>query len=462
MSELDKTIEELEAEVLAELEEAEDPAKKGAAPAEKSDLKDESEEIKPEDAGKKAKEVSGDAQQKGEGAPDKMEKVKEGYTEEEIRELCHSKDHDCATVIEHPEWGLGKPVHGSHAIPDDEGYVEWYDVQFKHGIEEKVMAEDVKILASEAHHEKMDMPKDKKSLIAAMDIKMAQMDKKELEAAYMAMGMHDKMDEDLDEDELKALETAKAEIEEKIKSISVKEDVDALTEGEELSEEFKEKAATVFEAAVKSKMRSEVERLSEAYQVEKDQEVETFKEELTEKVDTYLNYVVDEWNKENELAIERGLKGEIAEDFISGLKQLFEDHYIDVPDEKYDVLEAQSEKIAELEERLNEEIGKNVEMTNSNSELVREQVIAEVSDDLADTEIEKFKSLTVDVEFGDEESFREKVSTIKESYFPKTQPSESVGTYIDDEQGGTAQDVDTTDAMKRYMSAISRDHKASA
>jgi hypothetical protein len=120
------------------------------------------------------------------------------------------------------------------------------------------------------------------------------------------------------------------------------------------------------------------------------------------------------------LAIERGLKGEIAEDFISGLKQLFEDHYIDVPDEKYDVLEAQSEKIAELEEKINEEIQKNVDISQQNSGLVREQVIAEVSEDLADTEIEKFKSLTVDVEFGDEESFREKVSTIKESYFPNS------------------------------------------
>ena len=472
MSELDKTIEELEAEVLAELEEAEDPAKKGAAPAEKSDLKDESEDTgaavvdpmqKDAPAKKvaaKAKEISGDAAQKGEGAPDKMAKVKEGYTEEEIRELCHSKDHDCATVIEHPEWGLGKPVHGSHAIPDDEGNVEWYDVQFKHGVEEKVMVEDVKVLVSEAHHEDMDMPKTKDALMAAMHKEMKHMKKKDLQAAYgsmMKMGMHDEETKQ----ELKALEDAKAEIEEKIKSISVKEDVDALTEGEELSEDFKEKAATVFEAAVKSKMRSEVERLSEAYQVEKDQEVETFKEELTEKVDTYLNYVVDEWNKENELAIERGLKGEIAEDFISGLKQLFEDHYIDVPDEKYDVLEAQSEKIAELEERLNEEIGKNVEMAQSNSELVREQVIAEVSEDLADTEIEKFKSLVEDVEFTDEESFKEKVSTIKESYFPKTTTS-SAGTYIDDEQGSTAQDVDTTDAMKRYMSAISRDHKASA
>ena len=466
MSELDKTIEELEAEVLAELEEAEDPAMKGAAPAEKSDLKDESDKIKPEDASKKAKEVSGDAQQKGEGAPDKMQKLKagyhEGFTEEEIRELCHSKDHDCATVIEHPEWGLGKPVHGSHAIPDDEGNVEWYDVQFKHGVEEMVMAEDVKILVSEAHHEDMEMPKTKDALMAAMHKEMKHMKKAQLQAAYkMTMGMHDD-DEEMKE-ELKALEDAKAEIEEKIKSISVKEDIDALTEGEELSEEFKEKAATVFEAAVKSKMRSEVERLSEAYQAEKDQEVETFKEEITEKVDTYLNYVVEEWTKENELAIERGLKGEIAEDFISGLKQLFEDHYIDVPDEKYDVLEAQSDKIAELEDRLNEEIQKNVEMSQENSELVREQLIAEVSDDLADTEIEKFKSLTEDVDFNGEEAFKEKLITLKESYFPKvTSTQSSAGTYIDDEQGGTAQDVDTTDAMKRYMSAISRDHKASA
>tara|TARA_B100000427_G_scaffold111125_1_gene92134 strand:+ start:226 stop:1362 length:1137 start_codon:yes stop_codon:yes gene_type:complete len=264
------------------------------------------------------------------------------------------------------------------------------------------------------------------------------------------------------EQELKALEDAKAEIEEKIKSISVKEDVDALTEGEELSEEFKEKAATVFEAAVKSKMRSEVERIVEAVNSEKETEMETFKDELTEKVDTYLNYVVETWSKENELAIERGLKGEIAEDFISGLKQLFEDHYIDVPDEKYDVLEAQSEKIAELEEKLNEEIQKNVDISQQNSGLVREQMIAEVSEDLADTEIEKFKSLTDDVEFVDEESFKEKLNTLKESYFPKTQPSSNAGTSVDDENGGTAQDVDTTDAMKAYMSAISRDHKASA
>jgi hypothetical protein len=188
--------------------------------------------------------------------------------------------------------------------------------------------------------------------------------------------------------------------------------------------------------------------------------MDTFKEEIAEKVDTYLNYVVEEWTKENELAIERGLKGEIAEDFISGLKQLFEDHYIDVPDDKYNVLEAQSERISELEDKLNEAIQKSVDLSSFNSTLVREQVISEVSEDLADTEIEKFKSLTQDVDFGDEDSFREKLNTLKESYFPKAQTSSD--TAIDDEDGSTAQDVDTTDAMKTYMSAISRNQKASA
>ena len=162
-----------------------------------------------------------------------------------------------------------------------------------------------------------------------------------------------------------------------VKDINVKEHVDALMNGEgDLSEEFKRKAATVFEAAVKSKVREEVERLEEDYRKDLDENMVKTLEELTEKVDNYLNYVVEEWTKENELAIERGLKGEIAEDFISGLKQLFEDHYIDVPDEKYDVLEAQSQKISELEAKLNEEVEKNISFKNNNAKLVREQVIS--------------------------------------------------------------------------------------
>ena len=259
------------------------------------------------------------------------------------------------------------------------------------------------------------------------------------------------------EEELKKLEDAKDEIEEKIKSISVKEDVAALVDGEGLSEEFKNKAATIFEAAVKSKTREEITRIHEVMAGEFEAKLEESVDTLTEKVDTYLNYVVEEWTKENELAIERGLKGEIAEDFISGLKQLFEDHYIDVPNEKYDVLEAQSEKISELEEKINSVMEQNIALTQVKSKLFREQVITEASEDLTNTEIEKFKSLTQDVEFSDEESFREKLNTLKESYFPRSQTS-SDGT-IDDESGGTAQDIDTTGAMAAYMSAISRNKK---
>ena len=474
MSELDQTIEELEAEVLAELEEAaHDAPTKGSVaaepikkvkkvgPSESDEMQDGGDPVvEPDDpdsptdvAADKSKEISGDAQQKGEGKPDpmkKVKKVKEGYTDEEIRELCHSKDHDCATVVEHPEFGKGKPVLKSHAIPDDDGNVEWYDVQFKHGLEEKVMAKDMKIVKSEAHNEEdMDM-KDmsKEDLMAMVDKKMETMNKKDLMATYMKMGGHLPPEKkDMEE-----------QVEDHIKNIDVSSDVDALVDGEDLSEEFKEKAATIFEAAVKSKTREELTRITEEQQNAMAFEINEYKDTLSEKVDQYLDYVVEEWMKENELAIERGLKGEIAEDFISGLKQLFEDHYIDVPDEKYDVLEAQSEKIAELEEQLNSIMEQNIEMKTANSELVREQVILEAASDLSDTQFEKFKSLTEEIDFSDQDTFREKLGTLKESYFPKVSSSETYDN-DDDNYGSAEQDIDTTDAMKAYMSAIGRTEK---
>ena len=404
MSELEQTIEELEAEVLAELEEASKQPTDGAAPTEGKKKIDavtpggETEDggapvVEPDAkksptdvAGKKAKEVGGDAQQKGEGSPDKPQKLAAGH------------------------------------VPEGE-------------------------VVTEAKRMTKEMYK------AEMMKKMEGMKAVDLKAAYEMMMKPEDME--MDEEalsELKKLEDAKAEIEEKIKSINVKEDVDALVEGEELSEEFKDKAATIFEAAVKSKTREEITRIHEGMTSEFEVKLEESVEALTEKVDTYLNYVVEEWTKENELAIERGLKGEIAEDFISGLKQLFEDHYIDVPDEKYDVLEAQSEKIAELEEKVNNVMEQNIALTSVKSGLVREQVVSEACEDLTDTEIEKFKSLTEDVDFADEESFKAKLDTLKESYFPKTIVEQS----FDDEDGGTAQDIDTTEAMSAYMSAISR------
>ena len=482
-NEIDKTIEELEAEVIAELEEgAHDAPKKGAVSSEPMKKKPSDGATGEEDIGgstpskvspptgasasKSSKEISGDAQQKGEGKPDKMQKAKKagqnkplamGYTDDEIRELCHSKNHDCATFVEHPEFGKGKPVLQSHAIPDDNGNVEWYDVQFKHGIEEKVMASDMKIVVSEKH-EGMDMPKTKEGLYSAMNGMMKKMKKGEMEAMYATMMKNpNATDEDAHEDE-KDKEKSEA-VERRVKDINVKEHVDALMNGEgDLSEEFKRKAATVFEAAVKSKVREEVERLEEDYRNDLDENMNKTQTELTEKVDNYLNYVVEEWTKENELAIERGLKGEIAEDFISGLKQLFEDHYIDVPDEKYDVLEAQSQKISELEAKLNEEVEKNIGFKNNNAKLVREQVISQCTGDLTEVEIEKFKSLTEDVDFTDEDSFRSKLDTLKESYFPKNKPTVTETT--DDVETGNAQDIDTTGSMAVYMKAIGKGVKS--
>jgi len=417
-NELDKTIEELEAEVLGELEEAngqDAPMKSAGAPdkidTSKADYEDTGAPVvspnQKDAAAKKiaakAKEVSGDAQQKGEGAPEKMDTPNDGM----------------------------KKVAKSLAAGD----------QVDHD------GDDL------AEMEKMEMAKmTKEMMVNAMYEMMKGKKKTDLQAMYSGMQKATEMaDKDMDE-ESKAKSEA---VENRLKTIDVSEHVEALMTGEgDLSEEFKRKAATVFEAAVKSKVRSEVERMEEDYKTELEENINTTKEELTEKVDTYLNYVVEEWMKENELAIERGLKGEIAEDFISGLKQLFEDHYVDVPDEKYDVLEAQSDKISELEAKLNEAIEQSVQMKKSNAGLVKEQVVSEVTTDLADTEIEKFKSLIEDVDYSDEESYREKLGTLKESYFPKNAPV--VNETIDDVDTGTAQDVDTSGSMQAYMTAIGR------
>ena len=419
-NELDKSIEELEAEVLAELEleeaNGQDAPKKGAVPAEKMDKVDgevqdtgkavvdpEQKDAPAKKVAAKAKEVGGQSPQKGEGKPDKMDKLAAG---DEI-------DHDGQVMAE-----------AEHE--DDE--------------EEKEVEEEMPKNGKEAQE----------MMLKAMK-KMSATEKKNLYAMYMKNAAHDDDEEEDDMDEVK-----KEAIEQRVKEVDVAEHVEALVNGEgDLSEEFKRKAATVFEAAVKSKIRAEIERLENEYEEKLKEDVQSATDEMTDKVDTYLNYVTEEWMKENELAIERGLKGEIAEDFISGLKQLFEDHYIDIPDEKYDVLEAQSEKISELESKLSETIEKNVSLKDNNATLVKEQVISEVSEDLADTEIEKFKSLIDDVDYSDEDSFREKLGTLKESYFPKTPISESTET-VDDVETGTAQDIDLTPSMDAYMSAIGR------
>ena len=382
MAETDKKIEAMEQEVSEEsVNPQADAPKKNAVAAEPSHIaKMASHEdlgaavVKPTDsnpdASKKINQVSGDAQQKNQGAADAMPKLKEGSKETE-------------------------------KTPDDK--------------EEK----------AEAMHDKED---DKK---------------KDMKAGYMKADMHaDK------KDKMKAEES----------ELDIKADVDALVGDSDLSEEFKQKAATIFEAAIKAKVKEESQRLQGEYETKLKEDTETHKNELVEKVDSYLNYVVEEWMQENKIAIERGIKGEIAEDFIGGLKKLFEDHYIDVPDEKYNVLEDQASKIEDLEKKLNEEIEKNVKLNKDNGELKKEEIIAKSSEDLTDVEAEKFNKLAEEVEYANEEDFTTKVKTIKESYFGKKEEAKSND--IDDVAVGDGSEqvdpADLTNSMAAYTAAISK------
>jgi len=400
MSELDKTIEDLEAEVAAELEEGmHDAPKKGAVAPEKGSKVDGD----VEDLG--APVVKGD-EKKG---PDAAKKTK--------------KDTTIPTAVKGDE-APQKLKEAEHSDDEDE----------------------------EEDKEEMDEKEDKPEMIKAQ-----YKTKAEAMAAVAEMMKGMKADEAKAYAEKHCKGDMRASYGEKkealdIESIDVTDDVNALVEGEDLSEEFTSKAKTVFEAAVKSKLRSEIERIEMEKTQDFAEETEKFKSELTEKVDSYLDYVVKEWMQENELAIDRGLKGEIAEDFITGLKALFEEHYIDVPDEKYDILEGQAQKIEELEGKLNETIEKMTTMNKEKSTLVREQVIAKVSTDLAETEKEKFEGLVEDVEFTDEETFTEKLNTLKESYFPKTVSTQTIEEEVDTDN----KEVDVSGAMAAYMSAIQK------
>ena len=457
---LEKTIEDLEKEVVAELEEKASPDSTGGKPDPMPKMKGAE---KPEDLGKavvsptdsgpnaskKVKQISGDPAQKSAGKAEGSTKMKEGYTDEEVRELCHSKDHDCATVVEHPTWGKGKPVLKSHAIPDENGNVEWYDVQFKHGVEKNVMAEDMKITKSEAHHpEKKETNMTKGAMINAMNKMMMGLEKEKkdvIKSSYEAMVKATEGENEGEDEDGHKMETKKEYYE-----VDIKADVAALVEGENFSDEFKGKAETIFEAAVSSKIKQIEDKLTEEHE---NMLAET-KEDMVEKVDSYLNYVTEEWKKENELAIERGLKGEISEDFIAGLKNLFEEHYIDVPNEKYDILEAQTQEIEDLKNKVNDLIESKKDSSNRIGELTKGSLVAEASDDLTETQKEKFKCLVEEVEFVSEDSYKEKLKTLKASYFPTEEKKEEVLT-----EEGAVQTVESSDVMAAYTAAINKTHK---
>ena len=206
---------------------------------------------------------------------------------------------------------------------------------------------------------------------------------------------------------------------------NIEEDVEALLAGEELSEEFQEKARTIFETAIKAKVAEVQEELKAQYETTLEEEVNTIKEELVSRVDSYLEYVAEEWLKENQLAIEHGLKTEMTESFLTGMKGLFEEHYVTIPEEKYDVLNSMVEKLDEMEDKLNEQIKSNIALNQRLAESVADVIFSEVCEGLALSQKDKLASLAENVEFDSEENYREKLVTLRKSYFSENAGAQS-------------------------------------
>ena len=254
-------------------------------------------------------------------------------------------------------------------------------------------------------------------------------------------------------------ETTEEEIvEEEEEAIDVETDIQALLEGEELSEDFTNKARTIFEAAIRSKVAEMKEQVKSEYEENLIEQVQSIKEELTDRVDSYLEYVADEWIAENQLAVEKGLKTEMTESFLTGMRSLFEEHYVSIPDEKYDVLENMVDKLDEMEGKLNEQIDKNVALTKRLSESVADVIFAEVAEGLALSQKDKFASLAENVEFESETSYREKLATLRKSYFPENagvQRDESEN-LSEETQSTQYQTTPVSNTMERYLQTLNR------
>ena len=235
----------------------------------------------------------------------------------------------------------------------------------------------------------------------------------------------------------------------------VREDIEALTRGEELSEEFKEKATVIFETAVLNRVKQEVARLDEAYQEKLDEQIDDIKEGLIEKVDGYLDYIVEQWIEQNEIALERGMKSEILEGFVEGLRDLFAEHYIDAPEEKFDVVEALEEHASELSTMLDEQVAVNVELNKALAEYEKALIAEDLSKGLVATDKDKFLSLIEEVEFDGPETFTKKAQTIRESYFTKQGNSKSaVRSPITDTPVLTEENQYVDPEMRQYLSAL--------
>ena len=237
---------------------------------------------------------------------------------------------------------------------------------------------------------------------------------------------------------------------------SIEEDIEALIAGEELSEEFQEKARTIFETAIKTKVAEMKEEVQKQYEVSLTEEVANLKSELTERVDSYLEYVAQEWLTENQLSVEHGLKTEMTESFLTGMKSLFEEHYVTIPEEKYDVLNSMVEKLDEMEDKLNEQINKNIALNKRLAESVADVILADVSEGLALSQKDKFTSLAENVEFDSEETYREKLVTLREAYFSSNTGVQENKSETISEETETGHQVETSTMMESYLQTLNR------
>ena len=293
------------------------------------------------------------------------------------------------------------------------------------------------------------MPKTKAGMINAAYTKLTSMKKEQLQGVLSNL-----MSEDLDESEDGFVAEQSTDIQ---YDADFSQDLNALVESEAtLSEEFKEKAEVIFEAAIKHKLSEEIDRLEAKYEEELSEEIASTKADLVEKVDSYLNYVVEQWMEDNRVAIQSGLRAEIAENFMDGLKGLFQESYIEVPESKVDLVDDLAETVEELEESLNTTTAKAIALSEELEVYKRDAIIRESARDLAETQVEKLKSLAEDIDFEDEETFARKVSTIKESYFGK-KTNEAVD--ITEEEEGDDTPAVASSVMEQYLTAIKKTNK---
>jgi len=460
MADLEKNLEQAIEEAMQPDSKAEKgdskPVKQGSSDAAKIES-GKGEVVKPEEnpvdkavasvksAEKGAKEVSGDAQQKGEAPAEPQVKLKKVSEEEDSEDEKPSKMEMIKAMVNNMK-GMDKEklmaMYKEMSHEDDEMDESLTKAEIARNIVELMKKKD-------------------DDEVEEGYLKSMKMDDKKLKEEEDSEDEDEKEDEDEDQKEMMMKKSKKeeVEVESDLVEMEVEDDLEKISEALELSEENQEKARTIFKAAVSSKVSEIKEQLENDFEENLKTSVEQVKGDLAEAVDKYLTYCAEEWTKENELAIERGLRSEMTENFIEGLKTLFVEHYVDVPEDKYDVIDELANRLDEMEEKLDNEVHKNMEIVEENDSLKRQNVVREACLDLSESQQEKMVSLSEGVDFVDQEDFAEKVSELKEAYFP-TSDSDTISeeTVVEEGTGDFASDEETvlSGDIARYSEAISK------